>query len=84
MIFLLNLAAVATAASQTIWRHAKPIFLRDRFLLPCAGFLGVILLWWIIAIANHELMPTPSEAFIVNFDHILISFFPTRGNLGRG
>jgi nitrate/nitrite transport system permease protein len=85
MIFQLNLAAVAAVASQTIWRRAKPIFLRDRFLLPCAGFLGVILLWWIIAIANHELMPTPAEALVANLDYILNPFFQRGpGNLGIG
>ncbi|BAZ40155.1 nitrate ABC transporter, inner membrane subunit [Calothrix sp. NIES-4101] len=85
MIFQLNLAAVATAASQAIWRRTKLIILRDRFLLPCAGFLGVILLWWLIAIANPELMPTPAEALIANLDYILNPFFQRGpGNLGIG
>jgi len=79
MIFQLNIAVVVTVASQAIWRRGKPIFLRERFLLPCAGFLGVILLWWIIAIANHELMPTPAETFIANLDYILHPFFQRGG-----
>jgi nitrate/nitrite transport system permease protein len=85
MIFQLNLATVVAVASESMWRRAKPVFLRDRFLLPCAGFLGVILLWWIIAIANHELMPTPAEALVANLDYILHPFFQRGpGNLGIG
>jgi nitrate/nitrite transport system permease protein len=85
MIFQLNLATVVAVASESMWRRAKPVFLRDRFLLPCAGFLGVILLWWIIAIANHELMPTPAEALVANLDYILNPFFERGpGNLGIG
>jgi nitrate/nitrite transport system permease protein len=85
MIFQLNLAAIAAVASQAAWRRAKPIVLRDSFLLPCAGFLGVILLWWLIALANHQLMPTPAEALVANLDYILNPFFERGpGNLGIG
>jgi nitrate/nitrite transport system permease protein len=77
MIFQSNLAVV--------WRNTKPVILRDRFLLPCAGFLGVILLWWLIAITNRQLMPTPAEALVANLDYILHPFFQRGpGNLGIG
>lgn len=85
MIFQLNVAAVAAVASKRLWQQTKPFILRDRVLLPCAGFAGVILLWWLIAIANPELMPTPAEALVANLDYILNPFFQRGpGNLGIG
>lgn len=85
MIFQLNLAAITAVAGQAVWRRAKPFVVRESFLLPCAGFLGVIILWWIIALANHELMPTPAEALVANLDYILNPFFQRGpGNLGIG
>lgn len=84
-MFQLNLAAIAAIAGQAAWRRTKPIVLRDSFLLPCLGFLGVILLWWVIALANHQLMPTPAEALVANLDYILNPFFERGpGNLGIG
>ncbi|WP_190240895.1 nitrate ABC transporter permease [Nostoc sp. 'Peltigera membranacea cyanobiont' 210A] len=85
MIFQLNLAAIAAIAGQATWKKAKPIILRDVFILPVLGFLGIIVLWWIIALANHELMPTPAEALIANLDYILNPFYQRGpGNLGIG
>ncbi|MEH2058027.1 MAG: nitrate ABC transporter permease [Nostoc sp.] len=85
MIFQLNLAAIAAIAGQTTWKKAKPVILRDVFILPVLGFLGIIVLWWIIALANHELMPTPPEALIANLDYILHPFYQRGpGNLGIG
>ncbi|MBN3945677.1 MAG: nitrate ABC transporter permease [Nostoc sp. NMS7] len=82
MIFQLNLAAIA---GQATWKKAKPLILRDVFILPVLGFLGIIVLWWIIALANHELMPTPPEALIANLDYILNPFYQRGpGNLGIG
>ncbi len=84
-MFQLNLAAIAAVAGQAVWRRTKPIVLRDSFLLPCLGFLGVILLWWLIALANHQLMPTPAEALVANLDYIRNPFFERGpGNLGIG
>ncbi|MHC5598471.1 MAG: nitrate ABC transporter permease [Nostoc sp.] len=85
MIFQLNLAAIAAIAGQATWKKAKPVILRDVFILPVLGFLGIIVLWWIIALANHELMPTPPEALIANLDYILHPFYQRGpGNLGIG
>ena len=85
MIFQLNVAAILAVAGQTAWKRAKPIVVRDAFLLPLVGFLGVIVIWWIIALANHELMPTPPEALAANLDYILNPFFQRGpGNLGIG
>ncbi|MEH2435210.1 MAG: nitrate ABC transporter permease [Nostoc sp.] len=82
MIFQLNLAAIA---GQATWKKAKPLIFRDVFILPVLGFLGIIVLWWIIALANHELMPTPPEALIANLDYILNPFYQRGpGNLGIG
>ncbi|MBD2503338.1 nitrate ABC transporter permease [Anabaena azotica] len=93
MIFQLNLAAISSAgrnaiaavASQAAWKKAKPILVKDVVILPALGFLGIILLWWIIALANNELMPTPPEALIANLDYILNPFYERGpGNLGIG
>ncbi|WP_375513838.1 nitrate ABC transporter permease [uncultured Nostoc sp.] len=85
MIFQLNLAAIAAIAGQAAWKKAKPVIVRDVFFLPVLGFLGIIVLWWIIALANHELMPTPPEALIANLDYILNPFYQRGpGNLGIG
>lgn len=75
MIFQLNLAVIAVIAGQAAWKKAKPVILRDVFFLPVLGFLGIIVLWWIIALANHELMPTPPEALVANLDYILNPFY---------
>jgi nitrate/nitrite transport system permease protein len=85
MVFQLNVAAILAVAGRTAWKHTKPIVVRDAFLLPLVGFLGVIVIWWIIALANHELMPTPPEALAANLDYILNPFFQRGpGNLGIG
>jgi len=85
MIFQLNLAAIAAIAAIAAWKKAKPVIVRDVFFLPVLGFLAIIVLWWIIALANHELMPTPPEALIANLDYILNPFYQRGpGNLGIG
>ncbi|MDZ7954758.1 MAG: nitrate ABC transporter permease [Nostoc sp. DedQUE12b] len=85
MIFQLNLAAIAAIAGQAAWKKTKPVVVRDVFFLPVLGFLGIIVLWWIVALANHELMPTPPEALIANLDYILNPFYQRGpGNLGIG
>ncbi|MEH2334289.1 nitrate ABC transporter permease [Nostoc sp.] len=85
MIFQLNLAAIAAIAGQAAWKKAKPVILKDVFFLPVLGLLGIIVLWWIVALANHELMPTPPEALVANLDYILNPFYQRGpGNLGIG
>jgi nitrate/nitrite transport system permease protein len=84
MTIQMNLSAIAVAG-QAAWRRAKPVVLRDIVILPALGFLGIIILWWIIALANHELMPTPPEALVANLDYILNPFYQRGpGNLGIG
>ena len=85
MIFQLNLAAIAAIAGQATWKKAKPVIIKDVFILPVLGFLGIIVLWWIVALANHELMPTPRDAILANLDYILNPFYQRGpGNLGIG
>ncbi|MCG6134461.1 MAG: nitrate ABC transporter permease [Nostoc sp. LLA-1] len=85
MLLQLNLAAIIAIAGQTAWKKTKPVVARDVFYLPALGFLGVIVLWWIVALLNRELMPTPPEAFIANLDYILNPFYQRGpGNLGIG
>lgn len=85
MILQLNLAAIFAVAGQVAWKKAKPVLVKDVFILPVLGFLGIILLWWIVALFNHELMPTPPEALVANLDYILNPFYERGpGNLGIG
>ena len=84
MTLQLNLAAIAVAG-QAAWRRTKPVVIQDVVLLPLAGFLGVILLWWFIATFLTGLMPTPAEALVENLDNILHPFYRRGpGNLGLG
>lgn len=80
----LNLSAIAIAG-QAAWRKAKPAVLQETILYPALGFLGIILLWWAVALLKPELMPTPPEAFVANLDYVLNPFFRRGpGNLGIG
>lgn len=81
----LNLAAIFAAASQATVRRVRPIVSSQQFILPIVGFIGVILLWWAIALSKHELMPTPPEALMANLDYILHPFYRRGpGDLGLG
>jgi nitrate/nitrite transport system permease protein len=85
MLLQLNLVAIFAIAGQVAWKKAKPVIVKDVVILPALGFLGIILLWWIVALFNHELMPTPPEALIANLDYILNPFYERGpGNLGIG
>lgn len=85
MVYQLNLAAMFAVATQATWKRAKPLIVRDVVLLPLAGFVGVIILWWVIALFRHELMPTPPEALAKNWDYILNPFYRRGpGDLGIG
>jgi nitrate/nitrite transport system permease protein len=85
MIFQMNLAAVFTAAAQASWKRTKPVLIRDTVILPALGFLGIILLWWIVALFRRDLMPTPPEALVNNLDFILHPFYQRGpGDLGLG
>lgn len=85
MILQLNIAAILAIAGQAAWKKAKPVIVQDVVILPALGFLGIILLWWIVALFNPELMPTPPEALVANLDYILNPFYERGpGNLGIG
>ncbi|MFO5528129.1 MAG: nitrate ABC transporter permease [Cuspidothrix sp.] len=85
MILQLNLAAIFAVAGKAVWKKAKPVVIQDVFLFPALGCLGIIVLWWLVALANHELMPTPPEALIANWDYILHPFYERGpGDLGIG
>lgn len=83
MFLQLNLATLAVAG-QMAWKKTKPILLRDTFLLPTLGFLGVILLWWFAATFLTDLMPTPLEALIDSREYANPFFRKGPGNLGLG
>ncbi len=84
MSIQLNISAIAVAGVAA-WKRAKPVFIRDTVLLPAAGFLGIIGLWWIIASFKSDLIPTPYQALIANLDYILHPFYQRGpGDLGIG
>lgn len=84
-MFQLNLAAVFAAVAQTTWRRTKPVLIRDTLILPALGFLGIIVLWWLVALLRRDLMPTPLEALNSNLDLILHPFYQRGpGDLGIG
>lgn len=84
MTFQLNIAAILVAGQAT-WKRAKPFVIRDAIILPALGFLGIIILWWIVALLHHDVMPTPPEALAANMDYILNPFYRRGpGDLGLG
>ncbi|MEK0192163.1 MAG: nitrate ABC transporter, permease protein [Oscillatoriales cyanobacterium] len=84
MFIQLNLSAIAVAGVAA-WKRAKPMMIRDTVLLPGAGFLGILILWWIVASLKSDLIPTPYQAFIANLDYILHPFYQRGpGDLGIG
>lgn len=83
MLLHLNLAAIAVAG-QMAWKKTKPLIVRDKFVLPALGFLGVILLWWFTATFLTDLMPTPLEALIDSREYANPFFRKGPGNLGLG
>lgn len=85
MILQLNIAAILAMASQTVWRRTRPVITQEAVFLPILGFLGVIGLWWVVALANHDVMPTPPEALMANLDYLLNPFYRRGpGDLGFG
>ncbi|MES1025768.1 nitrate ABC transporter permease [Gloeocapsa sp. BRSZ] len=83
-MFNLNLAVLAVAG-QSSWKKIRPVVLQDVVLLPAAGFLSIIILWWFVATFLTNLMPTPSEALVANLDYIINPFYRRGpGNLGLG
>ncbi|MEG3917784.1 MULTISPECIES: nitrate ABC transporter permease [unclassified Microcoleus] len=84
MFIHLNLSAIVLAGVAT-WKRVKPVVIRDAVLLPAAGFLGILGLWWIVASFNSDLIPTPYQALIANLDYILHPFYQRGpGDLGIG
>ncbi|MEG4573469.1 nitrate ABC transporter permease [Microcoleus sp. N3A4] len=84
MSIQLNLSAIAVAGVAA-WKRVKPVVIRDAVLLPAAGFLGILGLWWIVASFKSDLIPTPYQALIANLDYILHPFYQRGpGDLGIG
>lgn len=82
---LMNLAAVFAAIAHSGWQRAKLAVLRDSVILPALGFLGIIALWWVVALFRRDLMPTPLEALNNDLDFILHPFYQRGpGDLGVG
>jgi nitrate/nitrite transport system permease protein len=79
-------------SSVSLVRRAKTLtfktlrgFFQPNILLPVTGFVGIIALWWIIALFRQEMMPTPLEALVKNLDFILHPFYRRGpGDLGLG
>jgi len=72
-------------AGRNSWRKFTPLVIQETVLFPALGFLGLIGIWWVIAIFRHELMPTPLEALNNNLHYILNPFSQKGpGDLGIG
>ena len=60
-------------------------FFRENVFLPALGFLGVLILWWLVSLLRPELMPNPLETLQANLDSILHPFHRrSTNNLGIG
>lgn len=82
---LLSSVTVSAVTNRPLGQRIRAAVLREAVLLPLAGFLGVLLLWWAIALVRSELMPTPPEAFTASLDYILHPFYRRGpGDLGLG
>ena len=80
----MNLPIFAIAGKNP-WRKFTPLVIRETVLFPVLGFLGLIGIWWVIAIFRSELMPTPLEALNNNLHYILNPFSQKGpGDLGIG
>jgi len=81
----MNLAAVFAVATQATWKRSRALLAKETVFLPALGFLGIIVLWWAIALLRRDLIPTPPEAFVNNLDFILNPFYQRGpGDLGLG
>ncbi|XGV95737.1 MAG: nitrate ABC transporter permease [Leptolyngbya sp. BL-A-14] len=82
MALLLNQAVGASYAAA---RHFRIMFLRDTVLLPIAGFAGLLALWWLLATLRSDIMPTPWQALMANWDYMTHPFYRRGpGDLGIG
>ncbi len=72
-------------AGRNFGRKFTPLVIRETVLFPLLGFLGLIGIWWVIALFRSELMPTPLEALNDNLHYILNPFSQKGpGDLGIG
>jgi nitrate/nitrite transport system permease protein len=79
------LLSQAVDASYAAARQFRIAFLRDTVLLPIAGFACILALWWLLATARSDIMPTPWQALTANWDYITHPFYKRGpGDLGVG
>lgn len=84
-VWLLMVFTSLAAQSASLVRRLLQNLFSAKVLLPIVGFAGVILLWWIIALLRHEMMPTPFEALVKNWHFILHPFYYRGpGDIGLG
>jgi nitrate/nitrite transport system permease protein len=84
MPFKPSLNLILLGGTRT-WKHLRPLMLRDVVILPALGFAGVILLWWFVATYHSDLIPTPWNALVANWDYISHPFYQRGpGDLGLG
>lgn len=80
----MSLMSLTRGAKDLVVRPLRSL-LQPNVLLPIAGFVGVIIVWWVIALFRKEMMPTPPEALAKNLDFILHPFYRRGpGDLGLG
>ncbi len=80
-MILMRLVFAIKASAVKLFRG----LFRPNILLPIAGFVGAIAVWWIIALFRREMVPTPPEALVKNLDSILHPFYDGGpGDIGIG
>jgi len=80
----MGLMSLASHANGLFVRPFRSL-LRANVVLPAVGFVGVIAVWWLIALFRHDMMPTPPEALVKNLDFILHPFYRRGpGDIGLG
>ena len=78
------LMSLVSRTNTSIGKRFRGLF-RASILLPMAGFVGAIAVWWLIALFRKEMMPTPPEALLKNLDFILQPFaYRGPGDIGLG
>jgi len=78
------LIRLVVSTNAFLVKYVRGLF-RASILLPIAGFVGAIAVWWLIALFRQEMMPTPPEALLKNLDFILHPFaYRGPGDIGLG
>ena len=68
MIFKQNLAAILADTGQATGKKTKLVIVKDLILVPVLGNFGILLLWLVVALTNHESKSSPPGTLVANLD----------------